>query len=1654
DEPALTFDEDDDEPALTIEEDDDEPALSIQEDDDEPALSYEEDDDEPALTFEEDDEPEFSIEEGEDEGDAPDLGLGGDDDLADVLPPATGKTRAVTDEVAGDGGAATARRTVGRRKPRRENYAFVGSDVETLRQRVRLLRALGEGSSGTAAARSFLAAAEILERLGEVDEARTLFQLAHEADPKELIALRSLRRDAIARAEWDRAAEMLEAEAALDLSPSDRAHALSLLAEIQLHQLSDPAAAENAARGSMSARGSAGAGLLLLEACRTQNREAETFVALQDTASAWNDDRASAALLERAGRFAERAGKVERAREAFAAAAARHPSFSATLGAARTATSTRSTALTKIATTIQSPAIHEAFQRLAARFGSDEDALSLLEGAVRPTSLRLRAEASRRTEKAEVREQTLEALAAATGTTERALALIDLAEVRTARGALDEADEALRDAALADPGLDTVHVVREVLARRAGDKSRLARAVDAEVGSGGALQAAAKVVRGGDIAVERQWFGEAVTRGETPIAADILGLDAAAEAGDDEAVADALRRQADRATPDKRLGPLVELAAMRPEDRVELWREAIAEARPLVGLRALGRELSSDQPAEAAALLLEEADAMGRGNFQALVTAGRLLALAGDAEGARAAFERAMDDLPGASPASWALTDHLQRTGNIDALVAAFDRVLDQAKTPLEGANAAFRAAMISLDPESAGGFLRRARELLDGVDLLDPVLDSLLASASGVDASARASLLEARAKALPDQARTFRLRAAAAHEQAGDHPTAASIYRDALAATPDAMVEVSLDRAELAAGEHARVSSRRFDAVKDASTPEEKLVAMEALASLDLHERDETSSGILTLQSILTDAPGHLPTLRMLERLYMEGSRDDDLIGIERALLEHLPHADDVVAPTRLAIRLMLKRGETPGDAADPVVLITGRHFKDGGPAGDHWLARRVYAAALAQGDEALQLDTLRAIARELAVAPDEEASISAAIAELTAERDGPAAGAEVLRRHVDAHPDHPTLVEIYATLLRDAEAHEEAAAAFEQAAGNATVDPHRVELYYAAGRERERIEQIDAALANYEAASELDVTFADLFDRTQRLLETGGHTPRLAALVERRLQAGGDGPSMVGLHEVHARLAESMGDGAGARKALREALAIEPQRVTTLKKLAELSLKDEDWRGAAEALIRIARLRQDRDELRWVFFTLGDIYDRHMPDPKRAEAAFRRVLKLVPDDLEALDRLAQLFEREEMHDRAIDTLQQLAEREIDPDERKRHRLRLARVHELRGDPRSAEHVLEDTRRQIPTDLEVLRSIADLYQRQGAQSALSMHLNRAVADFRKVILEDPADELAWPGLVEILEWRQRRDPARVVAGAAIGVGVSDAELAARLSEGAVPAAGPAASDADLHDLLGPAALNRSVLEVFRLAGDAFDKALPFDTRQWRAEKIGRNDPARGEAQRIGQWFGAGDVQILVTSAVPRACIPVSRDPMTILVGNELLAMSTPAERAFLFASACKIASVNLSVAVRSQPADMYLLLAGLLRAYDPNHSPTGLEARALDDMAKRVFKAIPRRTRDTIGPLAFEMGGSPGFDAAKLGAAARQLGNNAALLALGSIHSALDALTKSGGGQPSASADARVNTLRQLPDAWALLTFALSDAHFEARRRAGCDRL
>ncbi|MGB5283276.1 MAG: hypothetical protein WBN29_02120, partial [Polyangiales bacterium] len=103
-------------------------------------------------------------------------------------------------------------------------------------------------------------------------------------------------------------------------------------------------------------------------------------------------------------------------------------------------------------------------------------------------------------------------------------------------------------------------------------------------------------------------------------------------------------------------------------------------------------------------------------------------------------------------------------------------------------------------------------------------------------------------------------------------------------------------------------------------------------------------------------------------------------------------------------------------------------------------------------------------------------------------------------------------------------------------------------------------------------------------------------------------------------------------------------------------------------------------------------------------------------------------------------------------------------------------------------------------------------------------------------------------------------------------------------------------------------------------------------------------------------------------------------------------------------------------------------------------------------LRAVPRRARDEVDSLALELKGNADFSTRAAPFAIAELGNRAALTLTGDVPSAVNALLKIAGHDFPAGEEGRLAAIWETPEAWALIRFAISNAHFEARTQAGVD--
>jgi uncharacterized protein HemY len=1548
--------------------------------------------------------------------------------------------------LADDEGAVAALRTLPKRKRRGASLPLVGRGSDAAR--ARLLSDLGGRTGGARGARLHAAAAELFARNAEHEHARRAHADAFAADPTDSEALRRHLRDCIAAGDYARATDLLRAQAELPLAPEERALVLCQLAELEQSRNDDLAAAETAATEARRIHpGSLAAGLLLAELCAKSGRQRQAAEALRRTAELWRDSDGRGALLLMAARLLSHCGETAQAQALYARAAATTPgSFGALLGSYRSCRATGDVAaaeraLQDLAQVTSDAPLRSELLRHRARLLHEllqepGRAAIALDGETSLLGARKQARAAEAAGDMPRRTQALQAWAHQAGGMERALALFELARVHADGGAREAAEQSLHEAAQAGAPSGLLGLAREALARAAADSAGLARAIEAGEGSD-ALRAAAKLAAEPDqTAGELELLTRACDTQEGRATAQALALDAAAELADLGYLRSALARAAAGLAPHNRLGPWLawldlhgDDAALHDErnDVLQQLRQA-GRATPIV-LRELARA-SADAAAQAELWLEEAAHSAADHAAFAATMAGRYLERAGADPGE--AYAEALDAVRGYWPACFALEVAARQRADLLGLERAHRELAATAAAGVERAARHTRLGLLcaEADPEAAARKLEQALEDRPTDLLLSDLLMRLCADGAQ---DLRAERLRRGAALEPDgrHRRAALLRAAAASEDAQDWNEAIELYAEVLGGRPDdAFAQRCLAQTLAHAGHDAELIAHVERALSAATTTSARCARLETLAALETR-RGELGRARMALETLLEAQPGNLVALRGMEAIAMQEEDRPRLLAASAQLALALSGERERVAQLLLALRTDAQLAQ---GGADALLLSCESLIRSDLP-----YALALEALAIRTGDRTRFYEAARMVS-ELLTDPMESASYALRAAEAF-EAAAPARAAEELGPALLAAPEHPLAIEELGRLYRAAGNAQAAAETFERAATLARSPKHAVPLWHcAAVIFHDELSDRPRAQACLQRVVEIDVLFGDAFARLRALLADKSDAQGLLELLERRLSTHAEPSLRCELHEKRARLFIELGQPEPAKAALHAALEADAMQPELLRTLAELCLADAQYRQAADALIQLARITTDAAVLAYAFYQLGVIYDEHLPDPRRAEIAFTRVVSLAPGDARPIERLVAIWRRSTQLERAVRALRHLVTSDQDTSQRETHLVMLAETLSEQGDARGAEQVLGEARQQTPASLPVLRALDALYERQGDREARAMHLTRSCHALRAAIEENPADVAAWSGLVELLSLRERQDAAIMAANAARAIGHDAPQLVARCA--ALPGLGAEAlRDGVLRkiQLRGVLDATRNLLQATR---PQLDELLPTDPSLQTTTFATRFQVVAAAAALFGL-----PPPVLRSSAEP-VCLPVADKPLTLLVSGERFERADDAQRFFLVTRALAIAQQGLTLLVRAAPERLLLLVHAARRLLNPGYAVAAVDHEALVQLTRELDTALPATTKSQLGALLLDVFAEGEWNPRRVAAQALTLGSRLALCVTGNVQAAVDALLLLKGRDPNAvEATERQSLARTDPQLRALLSFAVSEAYLEARR-------
>lgn len=1121
----------------------------------------------------------------------------------------------------------------------------------------------------------------------------------------------------------------------------------------------------------------------------------------------------------------------------------------------------------------------------------------------------------------------------------------------------------------------------------------------------------------------------------TPLG-QVLDLERAAAQRDGNRVASLLSAWAGEGDPvmrDLAAGLAYELAGTA-EEAADRYRSA-NDTQPAneAGLRAL---LASVGPEQALTLLESAASAAdGDGAKRSLLLTEAALRVGFEAPQFQELLERARDTDP-TLPLPHRLGEQLSRMrGDAAGLLDWLRARRDASEDAIERAHDQVREALLTADEDldGAANLIDEAIEARPNDVALRELSERLHPGRAQDAGSWREQVAE---QADEGSKARLLLEAALAHERQGDLQAASRTAEAAVAAGGGQVAQLVLTRI-LASSSSAKLTDELMAQAKEEEDAERQRELYQRLSALD-EGRGDSSSALLWQSAILERSPHYLPALQRLEQAYISGARDEDLETVASALAEALT-GEEASGHGWLAAHLRMRFGEW-GSATELVKTVAGQ--LDPTPL---WALRQTAAHAARAGDDETVIAANEALAARVQREVD-GATLRLRAAEAAARLGQADKARELLDKAIEQVPEHLVALTTRAEVLEAADAHEAAADALEAIAQASQVPAHRLEFWHqAAVMWLDRVENQERGLLALERAADLDVTHEDTFERLQSMYVSLGERSKLAELLERRLAETTDPAERVALEVTRGRALAEIGDSGAAKQALAAALDANPDHIDALEAFADLCAKEEDWDGAEQAWIRLARHQSEPQRQAGVYRKLGELYDTHLPNPERAELAYREVLKREPEDTDATERLVQVYGRLGNADEALRLQTELLQLAQTPEEKRDRTLELALVLEqIAGDRRKAEATLDKARKAHPQDALVLQALAEFYQRHGEDAALKVLLDRAANDARRALSTGRFDAGFFRLSATVSELRGNADGA-LIARATLAALEGGAPIA-------IQGAGAAGGAPALDDVLAPDLLSPPLRSLLAKAGDALDAAYPLDLRSIRAQMLpAEAGDIKAQLQQLGATFGVHNIEVFVSPNLGLECTAVSTAPPQLVIGQELLQTEDAAVRFFLLFRALKTLQGHAAALSRTAPIDLAPVFTAFLSVFADNWTPQGVDAKKFAVAKQRIAQALPRNLDNDVPVLALEVIGALGNRATQLGTAIHEWGNRTALLGIGDPMACLRGISLSAQGAPiPESGPDRLKWIQRNPEARDLAVFSVSDRYTEARKRAG----
>ena len=492
--------------------------------------------------------------------------------------------------------------------------------------------------------------------------------------------------------------------------------------------------------------------------------------------------------------------------------------------------------------------------------------------------------------------------------------------------------------------------------------------------------------------------------------------------------------------------------------------------------------------------------------------------------------------------------------------------------------------------------------------------------------------------------------------------------------------------------------------------------------------EAGDTENAIGSLRKALAAVPGHAESSELLERVYYEARRFQELDRYYRERVSASTAEAERV--DFLYKRAQLSEGELDDRAeAQRVYNEISLIEPPGGPASEKLV--ELYLA----GHDYARLAELRERQLGAVADPGGRARIMLELAALYRDRLGDTDQAAVyLHAVLEIEPENQIALAAYAEHFR--EKGDWAALAdllefsYERAriAGAPTEDllPRLEEI---ASVTEKQLGDPERALAAWQRAEEIAPTYSRARESQRRILLKAKSWDRLAALLEREAAAQTEPAARMDILRRVAQLhREKLGNAKRAIEVYREILRADPHDAVSMRALVEIYEREGDFAGLANALREQIELTTAKQERVSLLRRVLVIYDERTGDLVQGQWAANEILQAVPGDRDTLTRLERILERAGQPADLVRVLELHAKHAANADEKLQLFRRIAEIlYTKLQDPTGAATRLEEVVRLDPDDAKALAGLMEIYTALGRHDdlarVLDIQVDRVIAD-------------------------------------------------------------------------------------------------------------------------------------------------------------------------------------------------------------------------------------------------------------------------------------------------------------------------------------------